>query len=53
MIEASRLDQAIPGQLGLGDSLGLAGWQVLVLIGTALGLFVADYLVFIRQEVRA
>ena len=53
VVAASRLDQAIPGQLGLGDSLGLAGWQLLVLFGTGLGLFVADYLVFIRQEVRA
>jgi len=53
VIESSRLDQAIPSELALGDSLGLAAWQLLVMIGVGVALFVADYLVFIRQEVRA
>ena len=53
LVDPQQLDQAVPSHLALADSLSLAGWQLLVLIGLGAGLFVADYLVFIRQEVRA
>ncbi len=53
VIESNRLDLAIPTRLGLGDSLGLAAGQLLTLVALALVLFAADYVVFIRQEVRA
>lgn len=53
VIESSRLDLAIPTQLGLADSLGLAAGQLLTLVAAAVVLFAADYVVFIRQEVRA
>ncbi len=53
LIDPTQLDQAVPSQLSLTDSLGLAAWQLLVLVGIGLGSFVADYLVFMRQDVRA
>ncbi|MEZ5217890.1 MAG: ABC transporter permease [Ilumatobacteraceae bacterium] len=49
----SRLDQAIPGELGLRESVSLASWQILVLLGGVAALFAADYLIFMGQEVRA
>ena len=53
IIEASKVDQAVPGELALGDSIGIATGQLIALLGVCIGLFVATYLVFVRQEVRA
>jgi ABC-type transport system involved in multi-copper enzyme maturation permease subunit len=39
--------------LPLSDSLLLAWWQMLALVGATVGLFTAAYLTFMRQEVRA
>ena len=44
---------ALPSNLPLIDSLLLAWWQVTALVAGAVGLFVATYLAFLRQEVRA
>ena len=53
LVEASQLDQAVPGDLDLADSLGISAGQLLALIAVCALLFVATYLVFVRQEVRA
>ena len=44
---------ALPTNLPLGESLLLAWWQLVALIGGAVALFAAAYLGFMRQEVRA
>lgn len=45
--------RAIPSALSLGDSLLLAWWQLVVLIGATIALFVVAYITFMRQEIRA
>lgn len=44
---------ALPSTLDLRDSLLLAWWQLVALIGATIVLFAAAYVVFLRQEVRA
>jgi ABC-2 type transport system permease protein len=44
---------ALPAELGLRDSLDLAWWQLAAIAGMAVALFVASYVVFLRQEIRA
>lgn len=44
---------ALPSELPLRDSLLLAWWQLITIIGAAIALFTAAYLRFLRQEVRA
>lgn len=44
---------ALPSELPLGDSLLLAWWQLLAIVGGAVTLFAAAYIGFLRQEVRA
>ena len=53
VIQASQVDQAVPGDLTLRDSVGIAAGQLIALIGVCVALFVVTYLVFMRQEVRA
>ena len=50
---SSRLDQALPSSLSLDQSLSLAWWQVVSMAAAAAVIFVAAYLVFLRQEIRA
>ena len=44
---------AIPSSLSLDDSLLLAWWQLVALVGATIGLFAAAYAGFMRQEIRA
>lgn len=44
---------ALPSSLPLVDSIVLAWWQVIALVGGSVVLFAAAYVVFMRQEVRA
>lgn len=44
---------ALPSELPLGESLLLAWWQLVAIVGGAVVLFAAAYLRFLRQEVRA
>lgn len=44
---------ALPGTLPLTDSLLLAWWQLVAIVGGAVIVFAAAYLTFMRQEVRA
>lgn len=44
---------ALPSNLPLTESLVLAWWQLVALVGGAVALFAAAYLGFMRQEVRA
>lgn len=53
IIDPSAVDQAIPSPLPLSESLVVALTQVAVLTALTLGLFIAAYLLFLRQEVRA
>jgi ABC-2 type transport system permease protein len=53
LVASSRLDQALPSSLSLDDSLSLAWWQVVGMAAAAAVIFVAAYLVFLRQEIRA
>jgi ABC-2 type transport system permease protein len=45
--------QALPSTLSLSESLVLAWWQVVALVGGVVVLFAAAYATFMRQEVRA
>ena len=53
LVASSRLDQALPSSLSLDQSLSLAWWQVVSMAAAAAVIFVAAYLVFLRQEIRA
>ena len=53
VIASTQLDQAVPGDLSLSDSVGIAAGQLIALIGVCAALFVATYVVFVRQEIRA
>ena len=44
---------SLPSSLPLGDSLMLAWWQLVAIVGGTVALFAAAYLAFMRQEVRA
>lgn len=44
---------ALPSELPLGESLLLAWWQLLAIVGGGIVVFAAAYLGFLRQEVRA
>ena len=44
---------ALPTSLPLSESLQLAWWQLVAIIGGTVALFAAAYLTFMRQEVRA
>ena len=44
---------ALPSELPLGESLLLAWWQLLAIVGGAVALFAGAYIGFLRQEVRA
>jgi ABC-2 type transport system permease protein len=44
---------ALPSNLPLSDSLLLAWWQLIALVGGAVLVFAAAYLSFLRQEIRA
>jgi ABC-2 type transport system permease protein len=44
---------ALPSDLPLSDSLVLAWWQIVALVGGTIAIFAAAYLAFMRQEVRA
>lgn len=44
---------ALPSNLPLPDSLVLAWWQLVAIVGGTVALFAAAYLTFMRQEVRA
>ena len=43
----------LPADLPLSDSLLLAWWQLVAIVGGTVALFTAAYVVFMRQEVRA
>jgi ABC-2 type transport system permease protein len=53
IVASNRLDQALPSSLSLDESLSLAWWQVVSMAAAAAVIFVAAYLVFLRQEIRA
>jgi ABC-2 type transport system permease protein len=53
VIDAAQADQALPGDLDLSDSLGIVAGQLIALLGVCAALFVATYLTFVSQEVRA
>ena len=53
LVASNRLDQALPSSLSLDESLSLAWWQVVSMAAAAAVIFVAAYLVFLRQEIRA
>jgi len=53
LIESNQVDRAVAGDLSLGNSLGIVAGQLMALLGVCAALFVASYLVFVRQEVRA
>jgi ABC-2 type transport system permease protein len=53
VINAAQADQAVPGDLDLRDSLGIVAGQLVALLGVCAALFVATYLAFVSQEVRA
>jgi ABC-2 type transport system permease protein len=44
---------SLPTNLALSDSLLLAWWQLVAIVGGTVALFAAAYLAFMRQEVRA
>lgn len=44
---------ALPSTLALRDSLLLAWWQLVALVGATVALFAGAYVLFLRQEVRA
>ncbi len=44
---------ALPSNLPLSDSLLLAWWQLVALVGGTVVVFAAAYLTFLRQEIRA
>ncbi|MDH4362684.1 MAG: ABC transporter permease [Acidimicrobiia bacterium] len=44
---------ALPSNLPLADSLSLAWWQLVAIVGGAVALFAGAYIAFMRQEVRA
>lgn len=44
---------ALPSELPLGESLLLAWWQLVAIVGGGIAMFAAAYLGFLRQEVRA
>lgn len=44
---------SLPSNLPLSDSLLLAWWQLVAIVGGTVALFAAAYLTFMRQEVRA
>ncbi len=44
---------ALPSNLPLSDSLMLAWWQLVAIVGGTVALFAGAYLTFMRQEVRA
>ncbi|MEZ5408594.1 MAG: ABC transporter permease [Acidimicrobiales bacterium] len=44
---------ALPSDLPLADSLSLAWWQLMAIVGGAVALFAGAYVAFMRQEVRA
>jgi ABC-2 type transport system permease protein len=46
-------DLALPSTLRLEQSLLLAWWQVVALVAATIVLFVAAYIIFMRQEIRA
>ena len=46
-------DLALPRALSLEQSLLLAWWQVVALVAGTIIMFVAGYITFMRQEVRA
>ena len=46
-------DLALPSALSLEQSLLLAWWQVVALVAGTIIVFVAAYITFMRQEVRA
>ena len=46
-------DQALPSTLPLDQSLVLAWWQLVTLVGGTVVLFAGAYVAFMRQEVRA
>ena len=53
LVSSSRLDEALPSTLSLDQSLSLAWWQVVSMAAAAAVIFVAAYVVFLRQEIRA
>jgi ABC-2 type transport system permease protein len=48
-----QLSQQIPSQLSLDQSLLVAWPQIVILVAVTVGCFVAAYIAFLRQEVRA
>ena len=48
-----QLDRAVPGQLGLAQSVLIAGTQIAVLVALIIVLFVCAYVLFLRTEIRA
>lgn len=48
-----QLDRAVPGELGVGQSVRVAWPQIVVLCALISGIFTAAYLLFMRQEIRA
>ena len=53
IVEDNSTSQALPSTLSLSESLVLAWWQVVALVGGMVVLFAAAYASFMRQEVRA
>ena len=48
-----QLDRAVPGQLDLADSALVGGAQIMVLLALTVVIFVAAYVLFLRDEIRA
>lgn len=48
-----QLDRAVPGQLDLADSALVGGAQIVVLLALIVVIFVAAYVLFLRDEIRA
>lgn len=48
-----QLDRAVPGQLDLADSALVGGAQIMVLLALIVVIFVAAYVLFLRDEIRA
>ncbi len=53
IVVAAPDQSAVPAPLGLRGSLDLAWWQLTAIAALAVAFFVASYLLFLRQEIRA
>jgi ABC-2 type transport system permease protein len=53
IVVTDQTSSSLPSNLALRDSLLVAWWQLVAIVGGTVALFTAAYLTFMRQEVRA